>query len=338
MKRAFKQSSSNKEVQLTSFGGAMLSAQAQAAQQQPASQPQLEQTQISASVVNPAYKELTEKLVWKPKGTRELNDDSNGNADIPSGNIFKYSTKGTYGDLTPTAQKAMKGILLTLGIKKGNDGHYQLGDKKLTPTQAMEQVRQFAKQRSETGVSVATRTFTEEEINKAKNYVANGNYSGRQFFDIEEGKFVLYDKLPSKVKDIIESGETKGIQFSGVFDTDNPFYDIAKSNKGIKDVKGWVSPENIIIAGKKYAVSSSLSDKNKQDINFRELATKVSRANRTGVPVYLGSGRDKEAVVPIGNGLYQLKDLSGNLISPKSFTKEQIALYSQQYNLTPEED
>lgn len=296
---------------------------------QPAEEPQLEQTQISGSVANPVLTSLADKLKFKNRGGFV-------NPGVPAGpgGGFVYHNEGTkYGDLSGVEKKTLDKLAITLGIKKGSNEQYSTKD--------LAVIQKFANDRANTGVSSTYRAFTDDEINKAKNYVANGNYAGRSFFDKAENKFVPYEQLPDDVKKTLASGETKGIQFSGVYDTDNPFYDLAKQDplfKG-KDVKQFVSPENLTIAGRQYVVGSSLSDKNKTDIDFRELETKISRANRSGVPVTLKTPDGGiRHIVPIDNGLYRIVDNKGNSISNKAFTKEQLAMYARDAKMDIEND
>lgn len=289
--------------------------------------PQLEQSQINAGTANPVLSGLADKLQSK--------DRVEGKFSAPQGTAYTSiipSVRNGYGQLNGDEKKTLDKIALALGIKKGTNEQYSTRD--------LVTLQQFAQQRANTAVSTATHAFTDDEINKRKSYVANGTLKGRSFIDVKTGQAIPYDKLPDDVRKTLESGETKGIQFTGVYDTDNPYYDIAKKDplfKG-KNLNEWVSPENITINGNQYAVGSSLSDKNKTDIDFRKLSNQVSAAGRYGVPVTMkNSSGETEHIVPTGTGKYRLIDSKGNSIYNGEFTKDQIALYAQKYNFNPED-
>lgn len=230
--------------------------------------------------------------------------------------------------LTPDENKAFKNIALALGIKGATGNKYSNAD--------LKKIQEFAKARTNTAYSSVVRTFTDEEINKRRTYASNGNFRGRQILD-ENLKPILYNELPDKVREKLESGKSEGIQFQGVFDTNNPFKDIAKASKKFKDTRGFISPEAITIDGKQYIFSSQLSDMKKEDVITRNLEQDISRAERSGIPQFLNNGKEKELIVPVGEGLYQIKNTDGSLVFPKAFTKTQLAIYARTYGFNVEE-
>lgn len=311
MTRQFNITGQQSSTSITSMGSG--------ASSKDASTDMLEGSQIERNQNNPILSTLADKL--DDKKSRDASTIMGGDIALQGG-----SRVGRV-PLDKKEQEAVDKIALGLGIKKGNNG-YSNSD--------LNKIKDFASEKSNTGISYTMRTFTDTEIPKVKNYAANGNYRGRKIYSITDKKFYDYDKLPQNVRKKLESGSTEGIQFQGVIDPDNPFGDMAKGK--YKDTKGWVSPEAITVDGNQLVFSSSLSDVNKEDIEFRNLIQKVSKPGRTGVPIYLGKGSNKELIVPTGNGMYQLKDNKGNLLHPKQYTKEQIALYAKTYNLEPEEE
>lgn len=338
MTRVFNQTGSKSNVSITASG---LNG---AAGMTPPENPSLEGITIKKNQSNPVYQSLANKLETggiktTPRTSIEgkfaatifnktldlIKNSSNLTAGLPTDEAKVIDRK-----LTTDENKAFKNIALALGIKKiGDKGNsYSNND--------LKKIQDFAKERSNTGISSAIRTFTDEEINKRRTYASNGNYRGRQILD-EDFKPLTYDELPDKVREKLESGKTEGIQFQGVFDTDNPFKDIAKASKKFKDTRGFISPEAITIDGKQYIFSSQLSDMRKEDVPTRNLEQDISRAGRTGIPQFLNNGKDKELIVPVGEGLYQIKDTSGNLVFPKSFTKQQLAIYARTYGFNVEE-
>lgn len=333
MKRVFSQTGNENNTSITSLGGAGAGQQ----QQLPT---QLESTAIEGGVVNPTYSELANKLKLSPSGSIRQSDNEYRGEDSPFSGMktAEITNKSGYQTLSKEAKTDMRKIMLALNIERKDNGKYSVEGKEISAVNALEKVRKFAEERSNTAVAPSYKAFTEDEIGKAKSYVSNGNYKGRGFYSYKDKKFLNFEELPEKVKEVFNSGKTEGIQFSGVYDTDNPFRDMAKSSGRYKRLTDWVSPEKLTVDGQDFVVSSSLSDVNKADIQFRELTNIVSRANRTGVPLYIGQGKSKELVVPGSQaGLFKLKDNTGNLVYDGEFTKEQLALYMQKYNLTPED-
>lgn len=321
LKRVFKQTGNTNSTSVSSVGNFG---------QPPPGTPQLEQTPIEGNVANPILASIAAKTsADKTTVGKVINQQAYQSAGVGAPSIRTETVGGgDFTSLSKEEKEIFKKIGTTLGLNETN-GKWSKED--------IKKIQQFAEERTNTGLSPAYKAFTDTEIAKQKAYAANGNYKGRGFYSVADKKFLNFEELPKATKELFNSGKTDGIQFSGVYDTDNPFADMAKASGQYKDTKGWVSPEKINVGGKDYIVSSSLSDVNKQDIQFRELSNKISRGNRSGIGIYIGTGNDKELVAPVGNGLYILKDKNGKDIYPKPFTKEQIAIYAQQYGLTPED-
>lgn len=314
MTRAFNQTGSKNTTSITSLGSYGQAKTDALPQGQMA-----ESLPIDQSRVNPVYKDLADKLTLKRRLTSATASDIGEHPALGqvtggmAGGIPRLSSKATYGDFTKKESEAMNNIGSMLGIKKQPSGQYSVKD--------IAKIQQYVSQKQETASAPTYRAFTEKEISENNNYVANGNLRSRGFFDLEKGEFTDYKNLPSSVREALDGKKPGEVQFSGVVNADNHFYDLAKNSKRETDSDGWLRPQYITVAGKRFAVTSPASETRKSDIGFVKAVNQLTSANRYGVPVRL-QGPDGHEFVTSPSGqiskdgqpIYTIKDLNGNTV------------------------
>lgn len=303
--------------------------------QTPGSESQLEANQFDGSQFNTTYNTIVDKLDTKPRSIVDKEKAANINSTNFNDPLRMMNAAGAARykegreELNDDEKAEFEKVAITLGIK-GNNGKYANSD--------IKKITSFMKNNANLVVAPITRAFTDTEIKKAKDYLIN-NYDKRKYYSLTEKKFLTVDQLPEEDRKALESGKDSQIRFSGVFDTDSPFMDLAGRSELFKDQQNfdWVSPEDVTINGNRYAVSSSHSDSNKEDIERRALENKISAANRYNRPLYVEGKGMKEIVQHMGKGLYVIKDMNGNLKFDGVFTKEQLAKRALDGNLKIEE-
>lgn len=314
--RTFSQTGSKSSTSIVSMGGAGGSGSG-------ASLPEGQRAEalpIEQSKLNPLYKDLTDKLTLKRryenvKSSAEGHSALGAVTGAPGAQgVPTLGSKERYATLSKKEMKAVENVGATLGIKKQPSGQYAVKD--------IDRIRDYITQRVETATAPTYRAFTEEEISKNNNYIANGNLRSRGFYDLEKGKFTEFKDLPSEVKEALNGKKAGEIQFSGVVSPDNHFYDLAKDSKREVNSDGWLRPEYVTIAGKSYAVTSPTSEIRKTDIGLIRAINQITSANRYGVPVRI-KGPDGQRFVTAPNGkyspdgqpIYEIKDMNGNKVS-----------------------